>query len=180
MKKIFLIAAFVILPALMFGQTIFEKYADNDDVTYISIKPKMFQMLAKIDVSADDPEAKQFMDMVNSITSLKVLVTSEKAISTDIAKWVGKRSTSLEELMEVKDKEAHLRFYVKEGRDDDHVKELLMFITDFGSQDIKIQDRKIETVVVSFTGDIDLRQVSKLTDKMDIPGGKHLNKASKN
>ncbi|GAL63962.1 hypothetical protein JCM19300_3165 [Algibacter lectus] len=38
------------------------------------------------------------------------------------------------------------------------------------------KERKIETVVVSLTGDIDLNEISKLTDKMNIPGGKHLDK----
>lgn len=46
-------------------------------------------------------------------------------------------------------------------------------------QDININGKKreIETVILSLTGDIDLRQISKLTDKMNVPGGKHLKKA---
>jgi hypothetical protein len=31
-------------------------------------------------------------------------------------------------------------------------------------------------VVVSLTGDINLNEISKLTDKMNIPGGEHLDK----
>jgi hypothetical protein len=46
-------------------------------------------------------------------------------------------------------------------------------------QDIEINGKKrvFETVVLSLTGDIDLRQVSKITNKMDIPGGEQLKKA---
>ena len=36
-----------------------------------------------------------------------------------------------------------------------------------------------ETVVMTLTGDIDLRQVSKITNQMDIPGGEQLKKAGK-
>ena len=36
--------------------------------------------------------------------------------------------------------------------------------------------REFETVVVSLTGDIDLNQISKLTQKMNIQGGEHLEK----
>ena len=36
-----------------------------------------------------------------------------------------------------------------------------------------------ESVIISLTGDIDLNQIAKLTDKMDLPGGEHLEKASK-
>jgi hypothetical protein len=50
-------------------------------------------------------------------------------------------------------------------------------------QDINIngQKREIETVLLSLTGDIDLRQISKLTNKMNVPGGDQLKKVkSKN
>ena len=36
-----------------------------------------------------------------------------------------------------------------------------------------------ESVIISLTGDIDLNQIAKLTEKMDLPGGEHLEKASK-
>ena len=47
-------------------------------------------------------------------------------------------------------------------------------------QDIEINGKKreIETVLLTLTGDIDLRQISKLTNQMDIPGGDNLKKAS--
>jgi hypothetical protein len=37
----------------------------------------------------------------------------------------------------------------------------------------------IETVLLSLTGDIDLRQVSKLTNQLNVPGGEQLKKATK-
>ena len=45
-------------------------------------------------------------------------------------------------------------------------------------QDINIngEKREIETVLLSLTGDIDLRQISKLTNKMNVPGGDQLKK----
>ena len=48
-------------------------------------------------------------------------------------------------------------------------------------EDIKINGKKrdFETVVLSLTGDIDLRQISKMTEKMNVPGGDKLNKAAK-
>ena len=48
-------------------------------------------------------------------------------------------------------------------------------------QNIKIngEKREIETVVLSLTGDIDLRQISKLTNQMNMPGGEQLKKANK-
>ena len=182
-KLIVFVMAIMLLPITAMAQkNIFEKYSDNNDVTYVNIKPKMFQMLAKIGVSSDDPEAQAYLDMVKSITSFKTIVTDNKAISGDISKWVKSRSSSLEELMEVKDDGTEVKFYVKEGKDADHVKELLIFVNGIDKAmkgkgvEINGENRKIETVVVSFTGDIDLNELSKLTDKMNIPGGKHLEK----
>ena len=181
-KLIVLVMAVMLLPLTGMAQkNIFEKYSDNSDVTYVSIKPKMFQMIAKMGINIDDAEAKAYMDMVQSITSFKTIVTDNQMISADISKWVKSRSGGLEELMEVKDDGTEVKFYVKEGKDVDHVKELLIFVNGIDKMmDDKIEingkERKIETVVVSLTGDIDLNQISKLTDKMNIPGGKHLEK----
>lgn len=181
-RLIVFVMAIMLLPLTGMAQkNIFEKYSDNSDVTYVNIKPKMFQMIAKIGIDTDDAEAKAYMDMVKSITSFKTIVTDNKAISGDISKWVRSRSSSLEELMEVKDDGTEVKFYVKEGRDADHVKELLIFVNGIDKVmedkiEINGKERKIETVVVSMTGDIDLNEISKLTSQMNIPGGKHLDK----
>lgn len=183
-KLIVLVMAIMLLPLTGMAQkNIFEKYSENPDVTYVSIKPKMFQMIAKMGINVEDEEAKAYMDMVKSITSFKTIVTDNKGISADISKWVKSRSGGLEELMEVKDDGSEVKFYVKEGKDEDHVKELLIFVNGIDKMmDDKIEingkERKIETVIVSLTGDINLNEISKLTDKMNIPGGNHLNKAN--
>lgn len=187
MKKSILIAvvALLMLPLSGIAQNVFEKYSDNENVTYVSIKPKMFQMLAKMDINTDDPEAQEYINMVNSITSFKTMATDDKDISTDIVKWVKSRSTSLEELMVVKDNGVNMTFYIKEGKDEDHVSELLMFIngleavTKNSNIEVNGKKRTVETVVISITGDIDLNQISKLANKMDLPGGDELEKKSK-
>lgn len=187
MKKhiILLVMAVLMLPLTgMAQQDIFEKYSDNDKVSYLSLKPKMFQMLAKMDIDTDDAEAKAYMDMVNSITSFKTMATDNKAIAKDVATWVASKSGTLEELMVMKDNGVVMKVYIKEGKDDNHVSELLMHINGLGAvtKDSKIkingENRSLETVVVSFTGNIDLRQISKLVNKMDLPGGDELEKKS--
>lgn len=183
-RLIVFVMAIMLLPLTGMAQDIFDKYSDNSDVTYVSIKPKMFQMIAKMGINVEDAEAQAYMDMVKSITSFKTIVTDNKAISADISKWVKSRSSALEELMEVKDEGTEVKFYVKEGKDSDHVKELLIFVNGIDkvvkeSVEINGEQRRIETVVVSLTGDINLNEISKLTDKMNIPGGKHLDKKKK-
>ena len=187
MKKnvILVLMALLMMPLTSMAQDIFSKYSDNADVTYVNIKPKMFQMLAKMDIDTDDSETKEYMEMVNSITSLKTIMTEKGNISSDITAWVNSKSRGLEELMEVKDDGIVIKFFIKEGKDEDHVEELLIFVNGLSNQmegsDLEIngKDRKFETIVVSLTGDIDLNQISKLTKQMNIPGGEHLDEDKK-
>ena len=176
-KAITLFALTLLLTSTAMAQDIFSKYSDDSKVTYISIKPKMFQLLAKMDIDTDDKEAQQYIDMVNSITSFKTIMTSDKSIALDFSKYVKGASKKLEELMKVKDDGVVMTFYVKEGKDADHVSELLMFvdgltdITKGANVELNGKKRSLESVVISLTGDIDLNQISKLTNKMNLPGG---------
>ena len=88
-------------------------------------------MLATMDVDMDDPEAQEFMEMAKKITGFKVFTTGDDKVSADMKATVDKLSKvfELEELMRLKDGEQTVKFYVKEGKDENHVKELLMFIT---------------------------------------------------
>jgi hypothetical protein len=172
-------------PVLTFAQGVFDKFEENAEVSSFVINQKMFRMLATIDVDMDDADDQEFLEMVKKITGLKVFTTGDDKVSADMKSTVDSylKATKLEELMRFKDGEQTVKFYVKEGKDDNHVKELLMHMTGLKGltegQDIEINGKKrvFETVVLSLTGDIDLRQVSKITNKMDIPGGEQLKKA---
>lgn len=185
MKKSLLLLVLLVLPILGFSQDIFDKYSENNDVTYVAMQPKMFQMLAKMSISTDDPESKDFFSLVNSITSFKVITTESATISKDLDSWVSKKlsAATYQELMRVRDGDSNVKFYVKEGKDADHVKELLMLVTGLKDRkelkDVDLNGQKIETVLLSLTGDIDLKKIATLTDKMNLPGGKELSKASK-
>jgi hypothetical protein len=187
MKNLILIVAFLITTSASMAQGIFDKFEDLDGVTSVVVNQKMFKMLATMGVDIEDPEAQEYVNMANNITGFKVFTTGDQTISADMNATVQKylKSTDLEELMRIKDGDQTVNFYVKEGKDENHVKELLMFINGLKEmtkgQNIEIngQKREIETVILSLTGDIDLRQISRLTNQMNIPGGKQLEKAGK-
>ena len=187
MKKLVLILAVILVPVLSFGQSAFDKYEDFEEVTSVVVNKKMFKMLSQMGIDLDDPEAQQYIDMAEKITGLKVFTTGDEKISAqmkaDVTKYL--KSSNLEELMRVKDGDQTVNFYVREGRDENHVKELLMFVNGIKEitkgQNIEINGKKreIETVLLTLTGDIDLRQISKLTQNMNVPGGENLKKAQK-
>ncbi len=186
-KKAVVVLALMIAPMVSFGQSFFNKYESMKGVTSGVISQKMFKMIATIDVDLDDPEAQGFLDMVKKIESIKVLSTGDDNISSSLAADTEKyiSSSKLDELMRFKDGNQTVKFYVKEGRDENHVKELLMFISGLKelTKDTKVEingeKREIETILVSIVGDVDLREISKITSKMNVPGGEHLEKAGK-
>lgn len=185
MKKLILILAIAILPVASFAQSIFDQFEDLDGVTSVVVNQNMFKLLSKIDVETNDPESQEYINMIENLTSLKVLTTGDEAISAKMKGEVTRylKKSKLQELMRVKDGEQTVKFYIKEGKNEDHVSELLMFITGLKEvtkdADVTIngQKREFETVLLTLTGDIDLKQISKLTNQMDIPGGKQLEKA---
>ncbi len=177
MRKYILIVLMALVPLAGFSQSLFDKFEDLDDVTSVVVNKSMFNLLAKIDVEVDDPEAQDFMDIASSLKSLKVFTTENKKIGDDMKFSVDSylKSSKMEELMRVKDKDANVKFYIKEGKDADHVSELLMFVT--GMKNVEADGRKFETVILSLTGDIDLNKISSLTKKMNLP--EELNEAGK-
>ena len=81
MKKYILITVMALLPLAGFSQSLFDKFEDLDDVTSVVVNKSMFNLLAKIDVEVDDPEARDFMDIASSLKSLKVFTVLEVAFS---------------------------------------------------------------------------------------------------
>ena len=167
------------------AQSFFDEYENRDDVSFFSISPKMFQMLGKMSINVEDPEASEFLKMVMSINNFKVLISGSDQVSTDMLQWVDKQvvANNLETLITIKDPEADVVFYVKEGKSADRVEKLLMYSKDRSkidpSKNLSVGGRDIESVLMLLEGDIDLNQISKLTEKMDLPGGRQLQKAGK-
>ncbi|HFS67385.1 MAG TPA: DUF4252 domain-containing protein [Flavobacteriia bacterium] len=177
--KLYLAITLLTFSIMSFAQnSMFEKYEDLDDVSTVVVTKHAFKLMGK--VASDSPEAQSYKDMVNNLDYLAVYTTEDDAISKkmllDVQKYL--ESTKLSELMRVKDKDANVKIYVKEGEDEDHVSELFMYITNLKDK-VNINGRKPEVVIVSLTGNIDLNKIGELTDKMNIPGGEHLKEAGK-
>jgi len=175
MKKLAILVAFMIAPMLVSAQGMFDSYEDEKDVTSVVVTKNMFKLLAQIEIESDDPDVKDYMEMVNSLDNIKVFITENKEVGArmkaDVQKYVSS-AKGLDELMRVKDDGKIVKFYSKQGSDENHVSELLMFL------DGKM-DGKEGTVVMSITGDIDLKQISKLTKELNVPGSDELKNVDK-
>lgn len=178
MKKVILIIAMAIMPMISSAQSYFDSLEDQEDITSVIVNANMFNLMSKIDVSTDDPEAQEYLDLIKDITSLKVFVSKEGASTTKMKNMLGQylKKSSLQELMRIKDGDNNVKFYMKEGSNPNRVSELLMFVQ---GAELKIEGKNAETVLLTLTGDFDLNKVSKLTKEMNIPGGEHLKKVKK-
>lgn len=170
MKKSILIIVITSLPIFCFSQSIFDKYDDMDHVASITINKGLIDLMGSINIEGDQ-EAKDFIEVAKGIKGIKVLITEDKGVSADMGLTVRKylKSSSLEELMRIKDKDTNVKFYIRNGKDDNHVSELLMFVSGLDQADLDINGRKLETILVSMTGDIDLSKIGALTKKMNLP-----------
>ena len=170
MKKIIVIVLFALMPSAVFSQSAFDKFDGRESVTTVIVNKKMFEMIAKMKMDTKDKETQQYLDLVKKLSSLKVFTTEDKKTSAEMKTAVDGylKSTTLEELMRVSEGKSNIRIYVKSGATVDTVKELLMFIDGDG-----------QTVLMSLTGNFMLDDLSVLTDKMNLPGGPELKKASK-
>jgi hypothetical protein len=130
----------------------------------------MFKLLSQLDLESNDPEAKEYLELVNNLDNIKIYSTENKELGermdAAVATYLSK-SPKLSELMRVKDDGKNIKFYSKEGKSDNFVSELLMHLRGY----IDGEDR---TIIMSITGKIDLKKISKLTSDLNMPGSEEL------
>lgn len=175
MKKVTLILLIMLAPMVVFSQGIFDNYEGQKDVTSVVVTKNMFKLLAEIDLESDDPEVKEYLELVNNLDNIKIFMTENRDLAqqmaNDVKSYVS-RSKGLNELMRVNDEGKNIKFYSKDGKNESFVSELLMFV------DGNI-DGKSETIVMSITGNIDLKKISKLTKDLNVPGSDELKNIEK-
>lgn len=175
MKKIAILIAFAIAPIVSWGQNAFDSFENEKDVTSVVVTKNMFKLLSKMDLNSSDPEAQEYLKMVDNLENIKIFTTDNptvaKKMDAAISKYVA-ASKDLGELMRVKDDGQNIQFYSKEGKNENYVSELLMHLN--GNV-----DGKTTTVIMSITGNIDLKQISKLTEDLKVPGSEQLKNIDK-
>ncbi|MEM9144408.1 MAG: DUF4252 domain-containing protein, partial [Bacteroidota bacterium] len=160
-----------LLPIIGLAQSAFDKYEDMEQVSSVIVNKGLINLMSSLNSDGMDEEAREFMEVARGIDGIKVFITEDEGVSQDMAATVRKhlRKSSMEELMRVKDKDGQVKFYIKNGKNDNHVQELLMFVSGMDESKMNIKGRKFESVLVSLTGDIDLNKIGALTKKMNLP-----------
>ena len=136
----------------------FSKYVEDSRFTVVSISPKMFRLMSKVNWDTIPSDLKQ---TVSHLTSLRILSTETTPGLFYKEAMARIDRKEYEELITVRSDKDNVRFMVKEQGDVIH--ELLMIAVD-----------KDGFTMMSFVGNIDLDKLSRLSSDMGIKGMENL------
>lgn len=169
MKSILAVSILMIMGFTLPAQSdaiekLFKDYQENEDFKVVSVGPKMFQMFAKSAKNGESDD--EFTDIVKDLKGLRIMSSNKNPLV--IYNEANRRlnANGYEELMTIKDKGSNVRFITKESSGS--ISELLLIV---GASE--------KFTMMSFTGKIDLKKISKLAKKLDIDGAEHLDKMNK-
>ena len=171
MKTLIIAFALLITPLFGYAQGFFDSFENEKDVTSVVVTQNMFKLLAEIDIESDDPEVKEYMELVNNLENIKIYMTDNPEVRDRMKSSVNtylSQNSSLAELMRVTEEGKNIKFYSKEGKSKSHVSELLMFLQG------DVEGSRDGAIIMSITGNIDLKQISKLTKDLNVPGSEEL------
>ena len=171
MKKIILSLIIMACPLMMLAQNtrldkLFDEYADKEGYTTVIITKSMFDLFASV---ANDKDDKDLKDITGKLDKIRILSCDCKSGTKATIDFYNRVIENLpkqdyEDLMVINDGHERVKFAIRKRGD--KITELIMVV---GGSD---------ACVISLQGDIDLKQVAKLSKTMNIKGLEHLNNVS--
>lgn len=169
MKTIAILITALLISGLSYAQD-FSKYANMPGVTAVTINKNMFKLMSTMELDSSDPEIKEYLEMINNLKDIKIFTTENpdvaKQLNKDAETYLSKNK--LEELMRVQEDGQKILFMFQPGKTDSQINQLVMHVNS--------SEGDGESVFIIIDGLIDLKQVSKLANKFDIPGAANLTK----
>ncbi len=145
---------------------LFDKYNGKDGYTTVVLTKSMFELFSAM---SDDKSDQDFKDITKRLTGIRILSCECKGgakASLDFYRDVTRvvAAPQYQDLMVINDGGDQVKFVIR--KQGDRISELVMMAA--GS----------DACLISLQGDIDLKQVSKLSRSMNIKGMEHLNSVS--
>lgn len=161
MKKIIVITIGMLLGVQLQAQDaitkFFGKYETDENFSHVSITSRMFGLFTDLEV--EDKEDQEVLDAISKLKGLKILANED----TDQGKKLYKDALGklprgeYDELMSIRDEDKDMKFMIKEK--DGKISELIM-----------VMGGEKEFFILSLFGEIDLKQIAKISSAMDIDG----------
>ncbi len=144
----------------------FNDLEHRDDVAIISVNKEMFTMFAAMDIDVDGADIKE---MVKDINSLKIYIQEDNADYETFKTARGiAQSSSMSELISVKDGSERVYLYTDQSDGDNYVQNLLLMVRETD-----------QNIFIRLDGRVNLDDLSKLTDNIGIDGLENLKKIEK-
>jgi hypothetical protein len=168
MKTILSLITALLISGYTFAQD-FSKYENQHGVSTVVINKNMFKLMSQLDLDSQDEEIQQYLELINNMENIKIFKTNDQDIRKDLAADANSyaKSNKLEELMRVQEDGKKISFMFKPGKKDEEIQQLFMLVDGM--------DAENETIVIIINGLINLKQVSKLANDLNVPGAGSLN-----
>lgn len=167
MKTILILLTSVLISGFTYAQD-FDRYENDPGITSVIINKNMFKLMTKLDLDSNDKEIQEYVELIQNLEDIKIFKTNSAEMSDELnsdAESYAKKH-KLEELMRIKDEGKKISFLFKPGKTDDQISQLFMHING--------ADGENETVLIIINGLIDLNQVSRLANDLNVPGADSL------
>lgn len=141
---------------------LYKKYAGQDGFTSINISPELFRMISSFDTNDSSESAREAKSVMDQLSGLKMLVYEpEEGQSNDTFLEEIRTLSKVKgyvEMMSVDSKDEIVKFLAKKSPDG-KISEMLMIVLDDS-----------EAVVMSMTGNLDMKTISRISKSLDIEG----------
>lgn len=170
MKKITTLIVLIALGTGVYAQSesiskFFNKYAtDESFTTQVTISSKMFSLFTNMEV--EKPEDKEVLEAISKLKGLRIIGKENTSDARNLYKEASGiiLQNKFEELMSVKDKDKDMKFYIIE-KTPGKISELVM-----------VSGSAKDFMMMTLFGEIDLKQVSRIGQKMNVGGLENLEK----
>jgi hypothetical protein len=124
--------------------------------------------MTKLDLDSKDEEVQEYVELIQNLEDIKIFKTNNSEMSSELNKDAETyaRKNNLEELMRMRDGDKKISFLFKPGKTDDQISQLFMHINGM--------EEPNETILIIINGIIDLKQVSRLANDLNVPGADSL------
>ncbi len=170
LKRMIALVFVLVIPALMMAQSpmddVFAKYNGKTGFTTVKINKEMFQLFSEIEINTDGENSKELeamKELTEQLDGIRVLSFEpnddyDGPMVNLYDEVMANVSKSFVELMSVKDGEDDVKFFIlKKGK---KVKELLLLVNEADG----------ESVAISITGLLDMKNISKIAQTMNMKG----------
>ena len=140
----------------------FSNYQSDTAFTKVTVTSKMFSLFT--DIEGEDEAEKEILDAIGKLKGIKVIIGDKPKNPAELYKNATSKMAkdkAFEELMSIEDGQENVKFLVRDKGG--IINELLMIV---GGND--------EFIIMTLFGEIDLKQIAKLSKVMKMRGMDHL------